>query len=404
MKLFDKVFHKSKKEPVTQELRDQAGMAEPEGEIQLSREDIDVFDKEQRKQFIDSCLEQMAEAVSEMEDLKGEYELVNAYLTDVDAVEKIKGDERTRLEEHAASIAMLALDTKQYKGKQHVMSDKEYGKMARLKDVAEEGILKIREAETYQEAVRQDLQRLEGEKHACQYRKHEAGIGLMNMKGMATICVCAVFACIVLLMFLQFALSMDAKAGYLITAAAAAVTLTVIYVKYMENSQELQRASASLNKVILLQNKVKIRYVNNTNLLDYLYAKYETTSGKELERLRSQYVKERTEREKMRQAEEELEFHEQKLVELLKEYQLFDPLIWIHQTEAVLDKKEMVEVRHNLIVRRQNLRKQMEYNSGLAECASAELKKLAADYPEFSGEILQKVSVYEKKCKSKLTD
>ena len=32
-----------------------------------------------------------------------------------------------------------------------------------------------------------------------------------------------------------FALSMDAKVGYMITAATAAIVLTVIYMKYTEN-------------------------------------------------------------------------------------------------------------------------------------------------------------------------
>lgn len=389
MKFFDKIFKRNKEQPI--QSQEEEVLVETEQEIHLSREDIDVFDVEQRKQFVDSCLEQMSEAAKEMDSLKGEYELVNSYLKDMEAVELIKGADKKELEDHAGSIVMLSLDTKQYQGKKRTMSDKDYGKMARLKDVAEEGLSKIKEAETYQNVIHQDMQRLEGEKHACQYRKHEAGVGLMNLKGMATICVCAVFACIVLLMFLQFVLSMDAKVGYMLTAATAAIVLTVIYVKYTENTEELERASASLNKVILLQNKVKIRYINNTNLLEYLYAKYEITSGKELERLRTQYLEERAQREKIRQVEEDLEFHEQKLVGILKEYQLFDPLIWIHQAEAILDKKEMVEVRHNLIVRRQNLRKQMEYNTKLAEHASIELKKLANDYPEFSGEILKKL-------------
>ena len=379
MKFFSKIFKRDKEQQI-QDLGEEVSK-QPDQEIYLSREDIDVFDKEQRRQFVDSCLEQMSEAVKEMDSLKGEYELVNSYLKDMEEVEQIKGPQKKELEDHASSIVMLSLDTKQYQGKKRTMSDKDYSKMVRLKDVAEEGIIKIKEAEAYQNAIHQDLHRLEGEKHACQYRKHEAGVGLMNLKGMATICVCAVFACIVLLLFLQFALSMDAKVGYMITAATAAIVLTVIYMKYTENIEELERASASLNKVILLQNKVKIRYINNTSLLEYLYAKYEITSGKELERLRTQYVEERA----------------QKLVGILKEYHLFDPLIWIRQAEAILDKKEMVEVRHNYILRRQNLRKQMEYNTKLAEYASMELKKLARDYPEFSSEILQKVSVYEKK-------
>lgn len=397
MKIFDRLFRRNKqKEP--EEFLEEFSENQNQ-EISMDREDIDVFDEAQRKQFVDSCLEQMAEATDEIDGLKEEYELVNSYLKDMEEVEQIKGEEKKELHDHASGIVMLSLDTKQYEGKKQLINEKDYNKMERLEAVAEEGMEKIKEAEEYQNAIHQDLHRLEGEKHACLYRKNEAAVGLSNIKGMAVICVCAVFACIMLLLFLQFALSMDAKIGYILTAGMAALVLTMLYLKYMENMEELKHASASLNKVILLQNKVKIRYVNNTNLLDYLYAKYETSSGKELENLQRQYKEEKEQREKIKQVEEDLQYHQKQMIRILKRHQLFDPLIWLHQAEAILEKKEMVEVRHNLIVRRQNLRKQMEYNTKLAEHASMELKALVKEYPAFASEVLGKVSEYEKKTK-----
>lgn len=397
MKIFDKLFRRKKNqeaEPL-QEGLEEAG----EVEISLDREDIDVFDDVQRRQFVESCLEQMAEASREMDSLSGEYELVNSYLKDMEEIEQIKGEDKKDLDEHASGIVMLSFDTKKYEGKKRIISEKDYSKMERLEEVAEEGMAKIKEAEEYQNAIHQDLQRLEGEKHACLYRKHEAGVGIANIRGMAVICVCAVFACIALLAFLQFGLEMNARIGYMLTAAIAALTLTILYLKYAENVEELKRASGSLNKVILLQNKVKIRYINNTNLLEYLYAKYEISSGRELENLRRLYKEEKEEREKIRQVEEDLDYHQKQLIRILKRYHLFDPLIWLHQAEALLDKKEMVEVRHNLIVRRQNLRRQMEYNTELANHASSELKGLVREYPAFADEVLGKVSEYEKKTK-----
>lgn len=397
MKIFDKLFRRKKNQET--EIFEEGMEESLEQEISLDREDIDVFDEAQRRQFVESCLEQMAEASDEIESLNGEYELVNSYLRDMEEVEQIKGEDKEELEEHASGIVMLSFDSKQYQGKKRSISDKDYSKMERLESVADEGMAKIKEAEKYQEAIHQDMHRLEGEKHACLYRKHEAGVGIANIRGMSVICVCAVFACMALLAFLQFALKMEAKIGYILTAGIAALALTVLYVKYMENVEEMKRASGSLNKVILLQNKVKIRYINNTNLLEYLYAKYEISSGRELENLRKLYKEEKEERKRIRQVEEDLEYHQKQLVRILKRYHLFDPLIWLHQSEALLDKKEMVEVRHNLIVRRQNLRKQMEYNTELANHASSELKELVREHPAFADEILGKVSEYEKKTK-----
>lgn len=49
-------------------------------------------------------------------------------------------------------------------------------------------------------------------------------------------------------------------------------------------------------------------------------------------------------------------------------------MIWLHQTGAILDPKEMVEVRHAMILRRQQLRKQMEFNTDNAEKAQEQIK------------------------------
>ena len=56
----------------------------------------------------------------------------------------------------------------------------------------------------------------------------------------------------------------------------------------------------------------------------------------------------------------------------------------------------MVEIRHNLIQRRQKLRKQMEYNKGIADMGKAELKDLADAYPQYASSILAMVNEYEK--------
>lgn len=367
--------------------------------VTLDPDDYDMNDVSQREKFIESCLEQMAEASIEMESLNGEYQLVNAYLQDMEEVEAVKGEEREQLLEHANGILLLSMDEKQYQGKKSRMKDSDYRKMERMGEKIEEGLTKIKQAEAYQEAIRQDLQKLEGEKQACIYRKQEAGISLVNLRGMAIICICAVFACIFLLLILQFGLKMDTKIGYVLTMAAAAVALAIIYFKVSENQEEMQRASHSLNRVIILQNKVKIRYVNNTNLIEYLYAKYETKSGRELEKMFQAYELEREEREKIELIESDLEYHQEQLVKILKRHKLFDSIVWIHQPEAILDQKEMVEVRHNLIVRRQNLRKQMEYNKKLGENAGIEIKELVTKYPTYAEEILGKVSLYEEKLK-----
>ena len=363
----------------------------------LDRDDVDMNDASQRERYVETCLEQMVDASKEIELLEEEYSNVDAHLKDVEEVEMLSGNDKELLLEHAKGVSQLSQDSYKYKEKERRLKDSDFKKIRRMENEVEEGLKKLEEAENYQNAIRQDLKRLEGEKHACIYRQSEANVALNNFRGMVIILICAIFACILLLAFLQFGLDMETEVGYVMVMLAAGISLFILYMKYNDTRRELKRASSSLNRIILLQNRVKIRYVNNTNLLDYLYIKYDTPSAESLQKLWERYQEEKDERIRMEQVLADLDYHKEEIVKLLKRYRLHDPLIWTCQTEAIIDPREMVEVRHNLITRRQNLRKQMEYNRELAANAQNEIKELANIYPAYASEIARMVEKYEKR-------
>lgn len=359
---------------------------------------IDYHNKEQRNDYVRNCLERMADATRELENLTFEYDMVTSYLKDMEEIEALPPEESEQLKECAKRVSLLQDSKADFMERPRRISDEKYQQIERIVDEVEEGYQKLTEAENYQELIRQDLNRLEGEKHAYMYRKNEVMHIISDTRGMALICVVALGLCILLLLFLQFFLDMDTHAGYLVTAAAAALAITLVYVKHVDARRELHRVETGINKIILLQNKVKIRYVNNTNLLDYLYLKYGVSSAQELMQLWEYYQIEKEEREKFRRAELDLDYNEQELLQILKRYQIKDPAVWLHQTEAILDHKEMVEIRHNLIIRRQSLRRRMDYNKEVVAGGSQkEIKALVEKYPQYAKEIMASVEEYEKK-------
>lgn len=359
---------------------------------------VDYTNKEQRQDYVKNCLERLADATKELENLTFEYDMVTSYLKDMEEIEALPPEESAELQDCAKRVSLLQDSKANFMERPRRISDEKYQQMERIGDDVEEGYKKITEAEDYQKLIKQDLTRLDGERHAYQYRKNEVMGIIADTRGMAIICVAALGLCILLLVLLQFFLDMDTKAGYLVTAAAAAFAITIIYVKHVEARKELHRVETGINKIILLQNKVKIRYVNNTNLLDYLYLKYGVTSAQELMSMWENYKIERNEREKFRKAEIDLDYNERELLQILKRYQIKDPAVWLHQTEAILDHKEMVEIRHNLIIRRQSLRRRMDYNKEVVAGGSQkEIKELVERYPQYAKEIMAAVEEYEKK-------
>lgn len=390
MSFFSRLF--KRKEIEYESIEDEPG---PESDVAPKREGLDFHRMVERQDFVHSCLDQMKNASYEIERLQDEYKVVNAYLQDMEEIDALPAEQHMALEEHARAISYLTVNKSDLEKRKSYLPEAEFRRMQRLEDEAEDGIRALRETEEYHEKIKKDLRRLEGEKQACLFRMTEARTGLLNYRGMTVICVLAACACMLLMFVLQFLLQMDATVGYLLTAVATAGLLTYFFVRYKEAARELKVSSNSYNRLVTLQNTVKIRYVNNSNLLDYYFLKFHTSGAAKLEEQYEKYLEEKDERRRLEQTEMDMEFHSKQLVKQLKEYHLYDPVIWVHQTDAILNPKEMVEVRHSLILRRQSLRKQMDYNKEIAQKAKAEITDLAKDYPMYAKEILAAVAAYE---------
>lgn len=363
------------------------------GRVVYSRKSFNMNDTEQRREYIRGCAEQINEASKELENLNFEYSMVTSYLKDMEEIEALPEQERAELSASAQKIQDLEDRQNVYLKKKNRMSDEKYHRMERMESEAEEGCRKLAEAEEYQERIRHDMSRLDGEKHAYLYRKSELKGSIADAKGMAVICSVALIACYVILFALKYVLEMETQMGFLLTTGIAALGITVLFIRYTDSVKELKIVEKGISRIVLLQNKVKIRYVNNTNLLDYLYMKYQVSSGKEFVSLWEKYKVEKEERRNYRAQELELDECQQEFLNILKCYQVKDPAIWLHQTAALLDNKEMVEIRHNLIIRRQSLRRRIDYNKEMVIAkVQGELQEFARNYPQYAGEITSEFS------------
>lgn len=275
------------------------------------------------------------------------------------------------------------------------MTESQYYRMEQYEDSAVKIFDDMRKAEKYRELIRNDLSRLEGEKEAYQYRKGELRHGISNSKGMTMIIMLAMGLLFFMLAVMQFGFEMEVMLGYFLTIITGAAALTIVYVRYQDQVKDLSKVEKGMNRIILLQNTVKIRYVNNVNLLDYLYVKYNVKNSKEWKMLYDAYEEEKCAREINEQNEEELDFYQAELLKNLRCYQLSDPRLWVRCPLALYDHKEMVEIRHEHIIRRQKLRAQMDYNKRMAKEGEKELRSLIAEYPQYSKEILGMMERYE---------
>ena len=348
-----------------------------------------IHNKEARTKYIEGCINQMKLSSDEIDSLNREYDSITARLNDMDEIDRLPAEMREPLLEICKMIVKLEAESKEYFQYERKMTESDYNKMEKLEPDMPKAYEDLIEAEEFQKKIKSDLYHLEGEKQAFFYRRAEIEDMTANVRVVFYITIVALVLCVILLLVLYFAFDWSVKLGVMIATVAAMISFTALFARGTDMQREAVRIEKSIVKLINLHNSVKIRYVNNTNLLDYLYVKYKVDSARELKGLWDLYVVEKAEREKMERAREELPLYKKDLVNLLGKMHISDPVIWIHQLEAIMDKSEMVELRHSYIMARQAIRGRIDENKRYGELAHDELTQIMNKYPVYATEIMK---------------
>lgn len=352
-------------------------------------------DADTRTVYVLETLQQMSEAAGKAAQYQSEYDAVTALLTDMEQIESLVGDVRSNITTQAQRIEKLEKERRQAFEDGLILDDYRMDLLKRYEDGIPAAIEKMKEAEQYRRLVKMDLRKMEAEKASNRYQTREAIITLSNSKGVAVICAVAVIIAILLLVIMQYMFKMDVSWGYMLTGGAGAIALTVMYVRYQDAAKEIRQLKKARDKITVLHNTVKIRYVNNTNLLSYMYSKYDVNSSKDLEADWADYIDVMNARIKDEKLRQDLEYYYEKLTDTLRKCGIQDPEIWTRQVRALVDPREMVEVRHALIGRRGKLREHLEYNKQITGRAQDKIKDLVMAYPQYADEIEGIVSRYD---------
>lgn len=394
-----RLFGRKEKENISYELEDGTERALPV----FHRENINMHNKGEREQYLRSCLEQIADAELQLHRLEYEYNMVTSHLTDIEELARSPEEMQLEIREAAEKLDELKEVQVSYTEKKNRISDAAFARMDQLEGDVEEGIKKLREAEDYQKLVKSDMRRLNGERHAYEYRRDELERELKNASGIAVICFAALVTVLVVLFILQMAFRFDTKLGYVLAVFVAAAVILKLFLRHNEAGREIVRVEKDINRLILLQNTVKIRYVNNKHLLDYLCMKFHVKKAAELQSIWERYREEKAERERLAKASEDYVYYQKELLRLLRQARIRDTSVWLHQVGAILEEKEMTALRQGLVGRRKVLREQMDYNRQLAAAAQAEVADISGKYPKYKEEILELISEYERKQKETKT-
>lgn len=351
--------------------------------------DVDLNDGNKVQHYILDRCEQIIEAAKELEEEKTEYKIVTEYLNDIQTLEELPENAMAEIRAAAENVSKLDRLRDEYKNSEKRISDVQFAQIQQEEERIPDAIRRLQTNETYQNTVKRDMNYLEGEKTEWYYNKLELVRQQKLLKSLSFVLFGVFIVIMAVLMVAQFVLYLDTTYIWMAVFFAAALGAVGIFMKMSANQKEIARSEINMNHAIVLLNKVKFKYVNVTNAVDYAREKFHVNNAYELNYLWEQYLNEVKEREKFQQTNDDLEYFNGKLIRLLKKYRLYDVRVWLHQSSALVDKKEMVEVKHNLIVRRQKLRSRIEYNTQAIRAHRTEVDRLLKRKNIYTPEIRQ---------------
>lgn len=200
----------------------------------------------------------------------------------------------------------------------------------------------------------------------------------------------------VLLLVLAIGFSYELRYAWMGVIAASLFGAAYIVLRLESSRRDMQQAEVNINYAITLLNKVKIKYVNITNAVDYVHEKYHVRDSREFEYQWDLYQEAMREQEKYRKTNEDLNYYYEKLVRLLRKCKLYDSRVWIEQPQALVEQKEMVEIKHNLLVRRQKLRSRIAYNLDIVKKERQEIDRMMKNYRKNDPALLSLINSIDK--------
>ena len=186
--------------------------------------------------------------------------------------------------------------------------------------------------------------------------------------------------------------------AFLVLFIVGALGGFIIYFRSIYLQKQMRQATRNENQAINLLNVVCMKYANVTKAVEYTKDKYGVHNSTELNYTWEQYVTAVKEKEKFLRNNDDLEYFNGRLIRLLQRIDLYDRKIWLDQTKALIDEDEMVEIKHNLVKRRQKIRGHIEDNRKIVQSERNEIDRLMTEHEHYVPEIIEIISSVDKLC------
>ncbi len=316
--------------------------------------------------------------------IRKEYDEVNRYLQDAQLIDSMPEEAKAELVENARHILSLKKDMAELSLKKTNLTEFEFGIMERYESVLPAEIKRLKREEEYEAAIKSDLKKLSGEKAVLRYEEETENGRRKFLSKMGGISGAVIGLLLTMYLILYIVFRTFASVPFLLTVAGGVFMAFYIFIETDKNAKALKLNAAKFNRLIAITNKVKVKYVNQKASIDFSFDKYAVNSVMELEYRYNQYMAFKDDEMKRLKTSSVYEHYNSKYKSILDEYKIHDSEVWSYQAGAVVDSKEMVEIRHKLNERRQKMRDSLEKNMNIITEAGVRLTEIGEKSAELS--------------------
>ena len=350
---------------------------------------------DEKKSSVEHICEQMVICENRIESAKKEYEAVNGYLNDILAIENMEEPIKGNVEYYARRIITLREDKKSLKQHSTKIAESKYIYMQHHEDEIQEILKEMYDDEQESQRLKTDMHHIEGEKRGLMQEKKDAVDKLNTLRTLAKVGAITAAVLLFALVWVQLNSNKDYIMWIYMVVILTLVGGTILVANHQETVGFLRLTERKLNKAIGLMNKYKLLYVNVQSRIEYKYEAHGVKSSHELNDLWRLYINAKKEHEAFHLNSDNTFKSVEGLIMELDKLNLYDSSVWPSQVDAIVDGREMNQIRHTLNVRRQKLKQSISFNTTTLETCKMRIESLIEKNPVIAKDILAILERYE---------
>lgn len=363
-------------------------LAYSRGEGRISSENVGKMASE--------LAEQVQFLKGQREESSDEYSQVTKMLTDLQRYERMGEHERAEIADVSRMILGLDAERQRYQTGERRISNEQYHTMEMYEDDFPEKLTELNAREEYLRLIREDMRNLEGEKGSISYMRESAEKKRTFLNKLSYGVIFATLLIFIVLLVLMDRSGGDFAVPFFITGVAAIAYIVYYVFAVGDCKNEAKKADYMMNRANTLLNKVKIKFVNTTSVLDYSYEKYKVSSIEQLRYVWENYVAQCEEEKRYRKNTQLLNSYTERLYAALKDAGMSKPDAWLHQPEIFLNRNDLLDFKDAVTNRKNKLKARIDYNLRQQDSVMNEIEALKVKYAgheEIINETLEKYEI-----------